>query len=95
MRADGRTPGEVLKLLRNSAGVLVADDAQRWLDLADEARALAATMTNPEPKLVLLEIAACYMRLAKYAEQRRRVAEQTRNCGAALPKDDPASLNWR
>jgi hypothetical protein len=68
----GRTPGEVPKLLRNSAGLSIADDAGRWSDLADEARAIAATMSNPEPKLVMLEIAECYMRLAKLAEQRSR-----------------------
>jgi hypothetical protein len=48
----------------------IADDAQHWLHLADEARAVAAKMTNPEPKLVMLDIAVCYMRLAKCAEQR-------------------------
>jgi hypothetical protein len=50
------------------------DEAQHRLHRADEARAIAAKMTNPEPKLVMSDIAECYVRLAKYAEQRREAA---------------------
>jgi hypothetical protein len=59
------------------------DEAQHRLHRADEARAIAAKMTNPEPKLVMSDIAECYVRLAKYAEQRRGAAGD--------PDQDPLS----
>ena len=46
------------------------DPATKWRQLAAEALAAAAEMTDPEAKAVMLDIAERYERLARYAEDR-------------------------
>jgi hypothetical protein len=43
--------------------------AKDWRDRADEARARAEKIKDPEAKQVMLEIAAAYDRLAEIAEK--------------------------
>jgi hypothetical protein len=50
----------------------VSNDARYWLDRADRARYVAESMTDPELKRMMLDVAAGYERLAKRAEERRR-----------------------
>jgi hypothetical protein len=47
-----------------------ATDAERWRKLETEARAIASTMTGPEPKRIMLFIAEGYKLLAERAELR-------------------------
>jgi hypothetical protein len=45
-------------------------DAKYWLDRAEEAAIQAEHMVDPNARRQMLEIAAGYRRLAKYADQR-------------------------
>jgi hypothetical protein len=45
-------------------------DERDWLERAREARFQADQLTTPDAKRIMLEIAACYQRLAQYAEER-------------------------
>ena len=46
-----------------------ADDAQRWRDQAEQARAIADQMTDPLRKRIMLDIAVCYVVLAQSADE--------------------------
>jgi hypothetical protein len=48
------------------------NDPQHWRDRAEEARAHADEMNDPEAKRQMLEIARGYDRLAERAEERSR-----------------------
>ena len=50
----------------------VGNDPRYWLDRAERARYVASSMTDPELKRMMLDVAAGYERLAKRAEERRR-----------------------
>jgi hypothetical protein len=54
-------------------------DTEYWLARADEARAHATEMRDPDAKRTLLEIAENYQQLAEQAEARRKT-------GAPKPK---------
>ena len=54
------------------------DDPKHWRERADEARAIAAHLMNPQTRLEMLEIAQIYERLAARAEA-RLAAESTRD----------------
>jgi len=45
-------------------------DAQYWRRLEAEARIVASTMSDPEPKRIMLSIAEAYKRLGEFAELR-------------------------
>jgi hypothetical protein len=47
-------------------------DAEYWLERAEEARAQASEMHDPDAKRTLLEIAENYQQLADQAEARRK-----------------------
>jgi hypothetical protein len=47
------------------------DPAARWRVLAEDARATAEEMTDPQARLILLTIARAYDRLAERAEARK------------------------
>lgn len=57
-----------------------SDEFSRWQMQADEARALAAGMTDPASKRTMLEISACYERLAHRAEKR-----DPQKCNTIIP----------
>jgi hypothetical protein len=46
------------------------NDPKHWRYRAEEARAMAESMTNPEAKQLMLNVAADYERLTKRAEDR-------------------------
>ena len=46
------------------------NDPKHWRYRAEEARAMAESMTNPEAEQLMLNVAADYERLAKRAEDR-------------------------
>jgi hypothetical protein len=46
----------------------VSDPAARWRVLAQDARAAAEEMTDPQARLILLTIARAYERLAERAD---------------------------
>lgn len=46
------------------------NDAKHWRERAEEARAVAATLNDPEAEQMMLEIAESYEMLAQLAEQR-------------------------
>jgi hypothetical protein len=46
------------------------DPAARWRVLAEDARAAAEEMTDPQARLILLTIARAYERLAERADMR-------------------------
>ena len=46
------------------------NDPKHWRYRAEEARAMAESMTDPEAKQSMLDVAADYERLAKRAEDR-------------------------
>jgi hypothetical protein len=46
------------------------NDPKYWRYRAEEARAMAEGLTNPEAKHLMLKVAADYERLAKRAEER-------------------------
>ena len=46
------------------------NNVRHWLDRAEEARAVAGQMNDPEAKKVMLGIAEGYQRMAKLAEER-------------------------
>jgi hypothetical protein len=48
-----------------------SDPVARWRGLAEEARAAADQMTDPEARVILLTIAQGYERLAQRAEARK------------------------
>jgi hypothetical protein len=48
------------------------NDPKHWRDRAEEARAYADAMNDPEAKRQMLEIARGYDRLAERAEERSR-----------------------
>jgi hypothetical protein len=45
-------------------------NAKHWLDRADEARAVAGQMSDPEAKRTMLGIADSYERMARFAAVR-------------------------
>ena len=45
------------------------DDTNHWRDRADEARAIAASLSDPESKRIMIAIAENYDRLAERAEE--------------------------
>jgi hypothetical protein len=45
------------------------NNVRHWLDRAEEARAVAGQMNDPEAKKVMLGIAEGYQRMAKLAEE--------------------------
>jgi hypothetical protein len=55
-------------------GIMLSDEdgAARWRGMAAEARAVAAEMTDPEARQIMLSIAEAYDRLARYAEARKK-----------------------
>ena len=53
---------------------IVEDHIQRLLSRAEEARAVAVTVSNPEARLVMLEIARCYQRLAECVAMAREAS---------------------
>lgn len=48
------------------------DSADHWRRLAEEARAVAAQLTNQDARQVMLNIADAYERLAAHAEARKK-----------------------
>ena len=46
------------------------DDPEHWQDRADEARAKAATMGDPEAKATMARVAEAYEQLARWARER-------------------------
>ena len=48
----------------------VRDDPEYWRKRAEDARAIAVQMTDPQTKAVMLGIAQGYEKLAEQAEQR-------------------------
>jgi hypothetical protein len=46
------------------------NNVRHWLDRAEEARAVAGQLGDPEARLVMLGIANGYERMAKLAEER-------------------------
>jgi hypothetical protein len=48
------------------------DNPSRWWALAAEARAVAAEMTDPQARQIMLRIAEGYERLARRAEARKK-----------------------
>jgi hypothetical protein len=48
------------------------DNPSRWWALAAEARTVAAEMTDPHARQIMLKIAEGYERLARRAEVRRK-----------------------
>jgi hypothetical protein len=46
------------------------NNVRHWLERAEEARAVAGQINDPEAKQVMLDIAASYERMAKLAEER-------------------------
>ncbi len=48
------------------------DNPSRWWALAAEARAVAAEMTDPQARKIMLKIAEGYERLARRAEARKK-----------------------
>jgi hypothetical protein len=48
----------------------IYNDPQHWRDRADEARATAAQIVDPETRTTMLRIAEDYERLARLGEQR-------------------------
>jgi hypothetical protein len=49
-------------------------DAEYWLERAEEARAQASAMRDPDARRTLLEIAENYRQLADQAEARRKTS---------------------
>ena len=54
--------------------VRIPISAMLWRNRAEEVRAAAELMTDPEAKRIMLVIAASYSRLAKLAEERQLAA---------------------
>ena len=54
-------------------------DDQYWLDKAEEARMQAEYMVDPDAKRQILEIAAGYQRLARYAQERASRASRPKS----------------
>jgi hypothetical protein len=46
------------------------NDPKHWRSRAEEARAMAESLTDPEAKQLMLNVAADYEKLAKRAEER-------------------------
>jgi hypothetical protein len=53
------------------------NDPKHWLERAEEARAAAEQMADPEAKRLMLEIAKDYERIAKRAEARIAAAKKS------------------
>ena len=51
------------------------NNARLWRNHADEARGIAGHMSNPEMKWIMLEVTACYERLAQLTEARSRAPQ--------------------
>jgi hypothetical protein len=51
-------------------------DTQHWLARAEEARAIASKMADPELKRQMLIIALGYERIARHAEEQARLREK-------------------
>ena len=52
------------------AGMSHINDPKHWRHRAEEARAMAESLTDPEAKQLMLNVAADYEKLAKRAEDR-------------------------
>jgi hypothetical protein len=50
--------------------VALMNDPSHWRDRAEEARRIAEDMVDPEPRRMMLDIAAGYERLAEHAKKR-------------------------
>jgi hypothetical protein len=50
----------------------ISSDPQHWRARADEARAMAEKITDPQAKAAMLEIARNYEHIAERAERRQR-----------------------
>jgi hypothetical protein len=48
------------------------NEEARWLALAAEARAIAAEMTDPTARAIMIKIAQGYENMARLAEKRRK-----------------------
>jgi hypothetical protein len=48
------------------------DDETRWLALAAEARAVAAEITDPTARAIMIKIAQGYENMARLSEKRRK-----------------------
>ena len=55
------------------------DDARQWRARAEEARALAEQMINPESRRIMLGIAVSYVALAQMAEERDAAKHRARH----------------
>ena len=53
---------------------IVEDHIQQLLSRAEEARAVAVTVSNSQARLVMLEIARCYQRLAECVAMARKAS---------------------
>jgi hypothetical protein len=53
------------------SNIAVKDDPKHWRRLAQEARAAADQLDDPEAKRLMLEIAASYEELASLAERKK------------------------
>jgi hypothetical protein len=49
----------------------ISDDPEYWRKRAEEARTLADQMSEARTKAIMLEIAASYEKIAKWADERR------------------------
>ena len=54
---------------------VLLNNFRHWLDRAEEARAVAGQMNDPEMKRIMLEIVARYERLAHLSEARSRAPQ--------------------
>ena len=54
---------------------VLLNNFRHWLDRAEEARAVAGQMNDPEMKRIMLEIVARYERLAHLSEARWRAPQ--------------------
>ena len=60
------------------------DDAKHWHERAEESRALAEQMTNPDAQRLMYCIAASYQRLVQRAEERLRGCENGAKIGVSI-----------
>lgn len=61
-------------------------DAERLRSLSIEALATAAQMTDPMCKSTMIEVAACYDRLADHVEQRECASSQSDEMSEMRPQ---------
>jgi len=65
------------------------NNARHWRNHADEARGIAGHMSNPEMKRIMLEVVACYERLAQLTEASEQSAAASRQVSTVVPKSPP------